>query len=413
MDDVKIKELLVNNFMAYSAISSQSDASKTQIPTSEGQRELALFLQKQLNSLGYTENELLDNGILIVRIAGNADKEEAKIGFVAHLDTVDVGLSADVKAQVLHYSGQRLFLNKDLGIFIDEESRPELAKYKDQDILFSDGTSVLGADNKAAISVMMTMAEYLKSKNIEHSDIYFAFVPDEEIGLLGAKELPLEKFPVDYCYTIDCCERGEIVYETFNAASAVFEIKGVTAHPMSAKNVLVNPNLLANDIISLLRDKGLPEQTEKREGYFWVIGLEGNQNCAKVTIHIRDFDTASFEERKKYLNTIYDFIKAKESRAEIKLTITDMYSNIASALPKEGVQTPALAKLYTAFEELNIEANTISMRGGTDGSALSVKGLFTPNFFTGAHNFHSAFEFLPLPSFVDSFKVALKLIEVK
>ncbi len=411
MEDTKIQELLVNNFMTYSAISSQSDGSKSQIPTSEGQRDLAILLEKQLKSLGYEDTHLLDTGILVAKIPATHGFENAtKIGFAAHLDTVDVGLSPDVKAQILKYTGEKLFLNKDLDISIDENSHPELAKYKGQDIIFSDGTSVLGADDKAAVSVLMTMAEYLKSADLAHGDIYLAFVPDEEIGLLGAKELPLELFPVDYCYTIDCCERGEIVYETFNAATAIFDIKGITAHPMSAKNVLVNPNLIAHDLISLLRDKGLPEQTEGREGYFWVIGINGNQNTCSVTVHIRDFDSESFADRKKYLQTLKDFIQEKHSRAEISLNIIEMYSNIAQALPEEGLETKALVRLYKAFEELDIPANTIAMRGGTDGSALSVKGLFTPNFFTGAHNFHSPFEFLPIPSFIDSFKVAIKLI---
>ncbi len=404
-----IKESLINNFVRYAAISSQSDASVTTIPSSEGQRTLATLLCQELNQMGISETQLLDNSIAIARIPGTVPNAKT-IGFVAHLDTVDVGLSPNINPQILHYLGEPLCLNQALNIFIDETSHPELANYRNQDILFSDGTSVLGADNKSAIAIMMTLAADVMQNNTEHGDIYLAFVPDEEIGLRGSKELSLEHFPVDYCYTIDCCERGEVIYETFNAGSAVLEIKGITAHPMSAKNVLVNPNLIAADFISLVRDHGLPEQTEGREGYFWVTDLSGNQNVAKVSVAIRDFDQDSYNARKAYLASVVELLKNKHPRAGIELTLTDVYSNIAQAM---GEDTSALSRLYQALETLGIPAKTIAMRGGTDGSALSVKGLFTPNFFTGAHNFHSQFEFLPLDSFEDSYYVAKQLITMK
>ncbi len=244
----------------------------------------------------------MESGILIARLPGT--KQDAKtLGFVAHLDTVDVGLSGDIKPQLLRYEGEPLILNDALNIVISEATHPELAKYRDQDIFFTDGTSVLGADNKAAISVMMTLARELKETGKAHGDIYFAFVPDEEIGLRGAKVLPLERFPVDHCYTIDCCERGEVIYETFNAGGATLTVDGITAHPMSAKNVLVNPNLVAADFISMLNDMGKPEQTAGREGYFWVTDMSGNQNRASVSVAIRDFDQESYNQRKAYLET--------------------------------------------------------------------------------------------------------------
>ncbi|MGF1724766.1 peptidase T [Photobacterium nomapromontoriensis] len=403
-----LEQTLINHFLRYVAISSQSDASATTLPSTPGQMALATLLCEDLNALGFNETELLDSGIAIARIPANTTGAKT-VGFIAHLDTVDVGLSADIHPQLLTYQGERLCLNADKQIFIDELSHPELAKYIGQDILFSDGTSVLGADNKAAISVMMTLAQQLQTSDVKHGDIYLAFVPDEEIGLRGAKVLPLEKFPVDYCYTIDCCERGEVIYETFNAGSAVLSIDGITAHPMSAKNVLVNPNLIAADFIEQLRGRGLPEQTEGREGYFWVTDISGNQNHAKVHVAIRDFEQASYDSRKAYLETVSEFLQQKHPKAVISLTITDVYSNIAQAM---GEDTEALTKLYQALESLEIPAKTIAMRGGTDGSALSVRGLFTPNFFTGAHNFHSQYEFLPIASFVDSYQVALKLVSV-
>ncbi|SKA52359.1 peptidase T [Enterovibrio nigricans] len=403
-----IEQTLIENFKRYVAVSSQSDGSVTTLPSSEGQRTLAKLLCDELNSMGYAETELLETGIALARLPGNVDGAK-KIGFIAHLDTVDVGLSPDIHPQILRYEGSLLCLNAQENIMIGEDSHPELAKYRDQDILFSDGTSVLGADDKSAISVMMTLASELKTSRIAHGDIYFAFVPDEEIGLRGAKALPLDKFPVDYCYTIDCCERGEVIYETFNAGTAVLDIAGTTAHPMSAKNVLVNPNLIAADFIDLLRDHGLPEQTEGREGYFWVTDIQGNQNTAKVVVAIRDFVLSQYDDRKAYLQSVETLLKHKHPKAEISLSLTDVYSNIAQAM---GDDVEALTRLYRVLEVMEIPAKTIAMRGGTDGSALSVKGLFTPNFFTGAHNFHSRFEFLPIPSFVDSYRVALNLIKV-
>lgn len=405
---MNIEQSLLEHFYRYVAISSQSNAANSTLPSSEGQRKLAQLLAEDLRALDIPNITLLENGILIAHLP--ATKANAtRLGFVAHLDTVDIGLSPDIKPQCMRYLGEPLCLNQSSGLTISEQTHPELGKYKGQDIIFSDGTSVLGADNKAAIAIMMTLFQDLKKSKRPHGDIYFAFVPDEEIGLRGAKALPLDLFDVEHCYTIDCCERGEVIFETFNAASAILDIEGITAHPMSAKNVLVNPNLIANDFINLLNDMGKPEQTDKRDGYFWVTDICGNQNKTKVTVAIRDFEQKNYEARKTYLESLCSFLKTKHPKAKITLSITDVYSNISQAM---GDNTQALDNLYLALEHLEIPAKTIAMRGGTDGSALSAKGLFTPNFFTGAHNFHSPYEFLPIPSFIDSYRVANRLIEM-
>ena len=297
-----LQDRLVDNFMRYLAVSSQSNPEIMTLPSTEGQMTLAQMLRDELAEMGYT-TQLFDTAILIAHIPATHPQAKA-IGFVAHLDTVDVGLSPDVKPQKLRYRGEKLCLNAEQKIYIDETSHPELGSYLNQDIIFSDGTSVLGADNKAAIAVLMTLAKQLLDSDTPHGDIYLAFVPDEEVGLRGAKAISQEDFPVDYCYTIDCCERGEVVYETFNAGSATLSVAGVTAHPMSAKNILVNPNLIAADFVQLLRDHGRPEQTEGREGYFWVSGLKGNQNIAEVSVLIRDFDQDSYHQRKDYLQSV-------------------------------------------------------------------------------------------------------------
>lgn len=397
--------MLVEDFLRYVKISSQSDASKSNTPTSQGQLELAKVLKSELESLGLSEIKLNDNGILTALLEG--DKSKTSLGFVAHLDTIDVGLSPVVKPQILKFEGKDL----DLGNAILEVSkRPEIMQYLNEDIIFSDGSSVLGADNKAAIAVIMNLVKTIKTSEINHPDIFLAFVPDEEIGLLGSKQLNLDDFRTTHPYTIDCCEVGELMYETFNAASAKLNIVGVSAHPMNAYKVMLNPTLLANEFINLFDRLQTPENTKDKEGYIWINEMNSNQNEANVYLNIRDHDKAKFEEKKAFIKTCVEFMQNKYKKASFTLKMCDTYYNLKDALNDNNKDS--LDKLYEAFKLSNVEAKTIAMRGGTDGSALSVKGLFTPNFFTGAHNFHSRFEFLPVKSLEKSFEVALNLVKL-
>lgn len=397
--------MLVEDFLRYVKISSQSDASKSNTPTSQGQLELAKVLKSELESLGLSEIKLNDNGILTALLEG--DKNKTSLGFVAHLDTIDVGLSPVVKPQILKFEGKDL----DLGNAVLEVSkRPEIKQYLNEDIIFSDGSSVLGADNKAAIAVIMNLVKTLKTSEINHPDIFLAFVPDEEIGLLGSKQLNLDDFRTTHPYTIDCCEVGELMYETFNAASAKLNIVGVSAHPMNAYKVMLNPTLLANEFINLFDRLQTPENTKDKDGYIWINEMHSNQNEANVYLNIRDHDRAKFEEKKAFIKTCVEFMQNKYKKASFTLEMSDTYYNLKDALNDNNKDS--LDKLYEAFKLSNIKAKTIAMRGGTDGSALSVKGLFTPNFFTGAHNFHSRFEFLPVKSLEKSFEVALNLVKL-
>lgn len=397
--------MLVEDFLKYVKISSQSDASKSNTPTSQGQLELAKVLKSELESLGLSEIKLNDNGILTALLEG--DKSKTSLGFVAHLDTIDVGLSPVVKPQILKFEGKDL----DLGNAILEVSkRPEIMQYLNEDIIFSDGSSVLGADNKAAIAVIMNLVKTLKTSKINHPDIFLAFVPDEEIGLLGSKQLNLDDFRTTHPYTIDCCEVGELMYETFNAASAKLNIVGVSAHPMNAYKVMLNPTLLANEFINLFDRLQTPENTKDKDGYIWINEMHSNQNEANVYLNIRDHDRAKFEEKKAFIKTCVEFMQNKYKKASFTLKMCDTYYNLKDALNDNNKDS--LDKLYEAFKMSNVKAKTIAMRGGTDGSALSVKGLFTPNFFTGAHNFHSRFEFLPVKSLEKSFEVALNLVKL-
>lgn len=403
-----IKKFQIDSFFKYSSIPSQSNASSKTLPSSEGQMKLAKVLAEDLKALGLINVVVNDNSIVTALLPKNKDNIHS-IGFVAHLDTVDIGLTGDVHAQILKFEGNDLCLNKEKNIMFKVSEHPEIKNYINNDIIFSDGTSVLGADNKAAISTIMSALKYIKDNNIEHGDIYIAFVPDEEIGLLGSKQLDLNVFKPDFAYTIDSCEIGEVVYETFNAGSASIEIEGVTAHPMSAKGVLVNPILIAIDIANEFDRKQTPECTEKKEGYIWVQGISGNQRNASLKLNIRDHNKKLYEEKKAKIREVVEKHQKLEPRAKIELTIEDVYGNIADSVKEDKFPIDVI---YEAMKNLNIEAKTLSMRGGTDGSALSVKGLLTPNYFTGAHNFHSIYEFLPIPSFHKSLETTLEIIRI-
>lgn len=402
-----VKELQ-ERFLRYIAVSSESDPKVGVVPSSEGQRDLAKLLQEELHEMGLVDIELNEHAILTARLPGNVANVPT-IGFVCHLDTVPVNLSPDVKAQVLHYEGGDVCLNADKDIWIHLSEHPELAAYAGQDIVFTDGTSVLGADNKAAIANVMTMLSIMTREARAHGDIRVAFVPDEEIGLCGSKLMDLEKFKVDFAYTIDCCALGEVVYETFNAGSVFIDIKGVTAHPMSAKGVLVNPLLVATDLINRFDRQQTPECTEGKEGYWWFTDCEANASACHLKMNIRDFDRKNYEARKAYVLEAVEAIRTQYPRAKIDVKLVDVYNNIIDSL---GDDRWPIDLIYQAADLIGVKPNTIAMRGGTDGSALSVKGLLTPNYFTGAHNFHSYAEFLPLPSLHKSLEMTLTILDL-
>lgn len=402
-----VKELQ-ERFLRYIAVSSESDPKVGVVPSSEGQRDLAKLLQEELHEMGLVDIELNEHAILTARLPGNVANVPT-IGFVCHLDTVPVNLSPDVKAQVLHYEGGDVCLNADKDIWIRLSEHPELAAYAGQDIVFTDGTSVLGADNKAAIANVMTMLSIMTREARAHGDIRVAFVPDEEIGLCGSKLMDLEKFKVDFAYTIDCCALGEVVYETFNAGSVFIDIKGVTAHPMSAKGVLVNPLLVATDLINRFDRQQTPECTEGKEGYWWFTDCEANASACHLKMNIRDFDRKNYEARKAYVLEAVEAIRTQYPHAKIDVKLVDVYNNIIDSL---GDDRWPIDLIYQAADLIGVKPNTIAMRGGTDGSALSVKGLLTPNYFTGAHNFHSYAEFLPLPSLHKSLEMTLTILDL-
>jgi len=395
---------LTQRFFRYLAISSQSDARATTLPSTPGQFAMAQALADELKTFGL-ENIVIDEHATVTAVKPGTVAGAPRVGFITHIDTVDVGLSPDIHPQILRFEGDDLCLNAEQAIWLRVAEHPEILSYPGEEIIFSDGTSVLGADNKSAVTVVMTLLENLRPEH-QHGDIVVAFVPDEEIGLRGAKALDLARFDVDFAWTIDCCELGEVVYENFNAAQAEIRFHGVSAHPMSAKGVLVNPLLMATDYISHFDRQQTPEHTEGREGYVWFNGISANQNQAVLQASIRDFDRDSFAKRKAQIAEVADAIASRYPTATVEFDISDVYSNISNAI---GEDRRAIDLIFEAMAQLGIAPKVTPMRGGTDGAALSAKGLLTPNFFTGAHNFHSKFEFLPLKAFEASYNVALQV----
>ena len=396
---------LLNRFLKYSSIPSQSKEGVAEVPSTPGQFILAKELKKELEEMGLDNINLSSYGVLTARLKGNGDYP--KIGWICHLDTADISLSEVVHPILVeNYLGEEI--KQKNGKRITTETNPELKKHIGQDILFSDGTSVLGADDKAAISIVMEAISIIMENSLEHGDIYLAFTPDEEVGLKGAKALDLSLFPVDWAYTIDCQEKGEVVWETFNAGKATVRIEGVSAHPMSSKCVLVNPILVATDIISLLPEKQRPEETEGKEGFIWVKGIKGDSSNAELSILIRDHDKEKYENKKTVIEEAVKVARSNNPRAKLTLEIEDTYSNLIESMNDKN--RIAVDNLKTALKINGIEEKPMAMRGGTDGSFISTKGIFVPNYFTGASNFHSTSEFWPLEDGEASLKVTLSLM---
>lgn len=412
---MNLQERLLARFLRYAAVPTQSAAESDTVPSSPGEWALARMLAEEIRGLGAEDVEVDGHAVVTGRLPARLPEGHAPVpavGWVAHMDTADVGMSPEVHPAVIrNYQGGDICQNPEKGICISVSEHPELLKYIGQDIVVSDGTSVLGADDKAALANVVTALEVLRENpEIPHGEIYVCFVPDEEIGLRGAKVMDFSRFPVEFAYTIDCCGQGELVYRTFNAAHVRVDITGVTAHPMSSKNNTVNPILVATDFLSLLDRGETPEHTEKTEGYIWATGIEGNQLNAVLKLQIRDHDRRKFLAKKEYLQACLEMMKKRHPKAELSMRIDDDYGNISDALTPENRK--CVDYLFRAMKELGIGVRDIAMRGGTDGSYISTRGIPTPNYFTGAENFHSRCEFLPLGALENSCRTTLKLIEL-
>ncbi len=382
---MNFSKFLTEYFVKYASVNTQSDASKKSLPSSEGQKKLLDIIKADLESFGVADLKYQDDAVLIAKIPQNTDARP--ISFMAHVDTVDIGASPDVKPQVVEFTGDDIVLNKERNIVFKVSEHPDINAYKNQEIIMTDGTSVLGADDKAGVTVMTALAKYLMTENIPHGDVYLIFAPDEEVGLRGAYALDVSQLPKDVLsYTIDGGPVGEFGYENFNGAGVEIYIKGVSIHPGQAKGILVNPILVANDIIAKLDKLDTPEHSEGKEGFFLVTGIKGGASDAEIQMIIRDFDKAKFEERKTHLKNIVAEVQKAHPKAEISIDISDSYANIASTM---GDDKSAVELVETAMKNIGVPIRVEPIRGGTDGAVLSVKGIPTPNLFTGAHEIHS------------------------
>jgi tripeptide aminopeptidase len=403
--DELLAERLISRFFRYLAIPSQSDVRVTTVPSTPGQWDMVRLLESELTQIGLVDVHLDEHAVLTARLPATV-AGAPRIGFCAHVDTVDVGLSAEIHPRRVAFTGEDLCLNAAQDIWLRAAEHPEMARYAGQDVIVGDGTSVLGCDNKAAVTILMDLLEVFSREKPPHGDIVVAFVPDEEVGLRGAKVMELARFPVDFAYTIDSCEVGEFVFETFNAAQVTIEIEGVPAHPMSAKGVMVNPILVAMDLIGRFDPKDTPEHTQGREGYCWFTSMESNATKATLKMSLRDFEDEGLARRKKMVLASVQATRAAHPRAGIACRIEDAYRNIASSL---GNDRRCLHLMERAFADIGIEQNVFPVRGGTDGAALSGRGIPTPNYFTGGLNFHSRFECLPVPSFLIAYRLTDRL----
>ena len=394
------------NYTKFNTTTNKENGLKGIMPSNPTEYELAKFLKDELSSLGIKDIILQDNAILIAKIPANCENAPS-IAFFAHLDTSSEQKN-DTKAKIVKYTGGDICLNEEQRIYLKFSDNPELKKYEGDDIVVTDGTSLLGADDKAAIASIVNMASFfMQNPDVKHGKIVICFVPDEEQGLLGAKALDVNLLGADFGYCLDCCEIGELIYENWNAADCTMVFKGVSAHPMNAKGKLVNSLLLAHKFISLLPGGEVPECTEGKEGYFWVKELSGNSAKTTLKIDIREFDEVKFQKRLEFLSDMASsFNKIYGDRCEI--TLKTRYENVFKFLKDENSLPIKLAK--DAFSELNITLNIKPMRGGYDGAAISAKGVPTLSLFTGGNNFHSIYEYLPVSSLKAASEVIKKIV---
>lgn len=399
-----MQENLKTRFIRYAKIDTQSNEQSNTTPTTKGQLELAQLLVKELQRIGMKEVSIDENGYVMATLPSNSTKTIPTIGFLAHVDTATDFTGKNVNPQVWpDYNGKNITLNKTLGIVMSTEEYPELHNYKGHTLITTDGTTLLGADNKAGIAEIMTAMEYLiQNPDIKHGDIRIAFTPDEEIGR-GPHKFDVEKFNADFAYTVDGGPLGELQYESFNAAAAKLTINGNNVHPGTAKGKMVHSTKIANEFMNLLPEKEAPEYTEGYEGFYHLISIEGTVEKTELFYIIRDFDKDTFVKRKLLFQENVKKLNEKYGDNCIELEITDQYYNMRDKIEpvKEIVE---IAK--TAMTSLDIEPIIEPIRGGTDGSQLSYMGLPTPNIFTGGENFHGKYEFIS----VDNMEKAVKVI---
>lgn len=401
---------IVDRFLKYVSFTTTSDENTNMTPSTPGQLVFANFLVEELKELGLEEVEVDKNGYVMATLPSNTDKNIPTIGFIAHMDTSPDMTAKHVKPRVVkNYDGKDIVLNPEKEIVLKVDKYPEIIQYKGQDIVVTDGTTLLGADDKAGLAEIVTAMEYLIAHpEIKHGKIRIGFTPDEEIGQ-GADHFDVSKFGAEWAYTMDGSEIGELEYENFNAAGAKVIFKGNNVHPGYAKHKMLNSIRVAQQFASMLPRHETPEHTEGYEGFFHLTSMEGTVESSSLSYIIRDHDRDRFERRKKEFAHLVNKINSEFGEGTATLEIKDSYYNM-----REMVE-PVMHIVDLAFEAMEaagVKPNVKPIRGGTDGSRLSYMGLPCPNIFAGGHNFHGRFEFVPVQSMEKAMMVIIKIVEL-
>ncbi|MBF0649610.1 peptidase T [Dysgonomonas sp. GY75] len=400
---------VTDRFIKYAKFDTESDTETGITPSTPGQMVLAREIEKELREMGLEDITLDDNAYLMATLPANTDKKVPSIGFIAHLDTSPDLTGKDVNPRIVkNYDGTDIVLNKETNVVLSPADFPEMLDYKGQDLIVTDGNTLLGADDKAGIAEIITAIKYLQDHpEIKHGKIRIGFNPDEEIGL-GAHKFDVEKFGCEWAYTMDGGPIGELEYENFNAAGVKINIQGRSVHPGYAKDKMTNALVVANKLISLLPASERPEHTTKYEGFFHLTNVSGTVDSATVGYIIRDHDRNLFEGRKRLMLETVDFIN-KLYPNSTTVEIKDQYYNMREKVePVKHIVDMA----FEAMEAVGVTPVVKPIRGGTDGAQLSFKGLPCPNIFAGGHNFHGRYEFVPVQSMEKAVEVIVKLTEI-
>lgn len=400
---------IVERFLKYVSFDTQSAEDAETTPSTEKQWALARFLKEELEGIGLTEVEIDEHAYVYATLPANTDEAVPTVGFIAHMDTSPDCSGKDVHPRIVkNYDGGDIVLDEAAGIVTSPKKFPELLDHVGEDIIVTDGHTLLGADDKAGIAeIVQAMVYLIAHPEIKHGRVRVGFNPDEEIGL-GAHRFNVEKFSCDFAYTMDGGELGELEFENFNAASAKVEVTGVSVHPGYAKNKMVNAARVATEYVSLMPAAETPERTAEYEGFYHLLGMSGNVEKATLTYIIRDHSRARFEERKEYAAAVGELLNKKYGAGTVKVTLADQYYNM-----REKVE-PVMHIIDTALDAMKdcgIQPRVRAIRGGTDGAQLSFKGLPCPNIFAGGLNFHGPHEFLPIPSLEKASMVVVKICE--
>ena len=401
---------ITDRFLKYVSFTTTSDEKTNLTPSTPGQMIFAKYLVDELKSIGMKEITLDKNGYVMATLPANTDKDVPVIGFISHMDTSPDASGKNVKPRVIeNYDGNDILLNEEKLILFETDKYPEILQYKGQDIIVTDGTTLLGADDKAGLAEIVTAMEYLtEHPEIKHGKIRIGFTPDEEIGQ-GADHFDVKKFDAEWAYTMDGGEIGELEFENFNAASAKVTITGLNVHPGYAKHKMKNSMRIATQFVSMLPRHETPEHTDGYEGFYHLTNIEGTVEKTLLTYIIRDHDRDRFERRKKEIQHLANKINAEYGENTTVVEMRDQYYNM-----REKVE-PVMHVVDLAFEAMkavDVKPNVKPIRGGTDGARLSFEGLPCPNIFAGGHNFHGRFEYIPIPSMEKAMMVIVKIVEL-